>query len=82
MEYMDVFAWTCKDLKGVPPELCPSDIVGPRSTVGTVRKRPYHMNKNYVVKVNEEIERMLEADIIFWVETSEWVSPIIISLKK
>jgi hypothetical protein len=38
------------------------------------------MNKNYAVKVNDEIERMLEADIIFWVATSEWVSFIVISL--
>ncbi|XP_059066370.1 uncharacterized protein LOC131857685 [Cryptomeria japonica] len=40
------------------------------------------MNKNYAAKVNEEIERILEADIIFRVETSEWVSPIVISLKE
>lgn len=40
------------------------------------------MNKNYVAKVNEEIEKMLEAGIIFKVETNDWVSPIVISLKK
>lgn len=39
------------------------------------------MNKNYATKVNEEIQKMLEANIIFKVETSEWVPPIIISLK-
>lgn len=27
MEYKDIFAWTYKDLKGVPPELCPPDTV-------------------------------------------------------
>lgn len=47
-----------------------------------MRKPPYQMNKNYVARVNEEIERMLEAGIIFKVQTSEWVSPIVISLKK
>lgn len=40
------------------------------------------MNKNYAAKVNEEIEKMLEAGIIFKVETNDWVSPIVISLKK
>lgn len=32
--------------------------------------------------MNEEINKMLEARIIFKVETSDWVSPIFISLKK
>lgn len=40
------------------------------------------MNHNYVARVNEEIENMLEADIIFKVQTSEWVLPIVISLKE
>ena len=40
------------------------------------------MNKNYVARVTEEINRMLEAGIIFKVQTSEWVSLIVISLKK
>lgn len=40
------------------------------------------MNKNYAAKVNEEIEWMLEVGIIFRVETSEWVSLIMISLKE
>ncbi len=40
------------------------------------------MNKNYAARVTEEINRMLEASIIFKVQTSEWVSPIVISLKK
>ena len=40
------------------------------------------MNKNYTKRVGEEITKMLEAGIIFKVQTSEWVSPIVISLKK
>ena len=47
-----------------------------------MRKRPYRMNKNYAARVNEEIQRMLEAGIIFKVQTSEWVSPIVILMKK
>lgn len=81
LEYKDVFAWTYKDLKGVPAELCVHHItLIPRAQ--PIRKRPYRMNKNYATRVNEEIERMLEARIIFKVQTSEWVSPIVISLKK
>lgn len=81
MEYKDAFAWTYKDLKGIPPELCVHRIpLIPGAQ--PVRKRPYRMNKNYAAKVQEEIEKMLEAGIIFKVEVSEWVSPIVISLKK
>lgn len=34
LEYKDVFAWSYKDLKGVPPEMCPSDTIGPGSPTG------------------------------------------------
>lgn len=80
-EYKDVFAWTYKDLKGVPQELCVHRIPLVPGAV-PVRKRPYRMNKNYAARVNNEIDRMLESGIIFKVQTSEWVSPIVISLKK
>lgn len=81
MEYKDVFAWMYKDLKGVPLELCIHQISLVPGAVH-VQKRPYRMNKNYAARVNDEIERMLEVGIIFKVQTSEWVSPIVISLKK
>ena len=81
LEYKDVFAWTYKDLKGVPPELSVHRIpLVPGAS--PVWKRPYRINKNYAERVGEEITKMLEAKIIFKVQTSEWVSPIVISLKK
>lgn len=40
------------------------------------------MNKNYAAKVQEETAKMLEAAIILKVKTSEWVFPVVISLKK
>lgn len=46
MEYKDVFAWTYKDLKGLPLELC-VHIIKLVDRVVPVRKRPYRMNKNY-----------------------------------
>ena len=81
IEYKDVLAWIYKDLKGVPPELCVHRIPLALGAV-LVRKRPYRMNKNYATKVDEEIQCMLEVGIIFIVETSKWVSPIMISLKE
>lgn len=81
MEYKNVFAWTYKDLKGIPPTLCVHQIPLVPGAI-LVRKKSYRMNKNYMARVNDEIERMLKEGIIFKVQTSEWVSPIVISLKK
>jgi hypothetical protein len=53
-EYKDVFAWTYKDLKGVPPELCVHRILLVEEAI-PVRKRPYRMNKNYAARVTDEI---------------------------
>jgi hypothetical protein len=75
-EYKGVFTCTYKDLKGVPLELCIHRIPVVSGA------QPVRMNKNYATRVEAKIERMLEAGIIFWVETSESVSPIVISLKK
>jgi hypothetical protein len=50
----DVFAWTYKDLKGVPPDMI----------------------------IKEEIYKLLECGFIYPVPYSEWVSPIVVVLKK
>lgn len=81
LEYKDVFTWTYKDLKGVPLELCVHRIPLVEGAV-PVRKQPYKMNKNYAAWVTKEINQVLGAGIIFKVQTSEWVSPMVISLKK
>lgn len=72
LENKGIFAWMYKDLKGIPLELCVHQI---SLVLGAqpVWRRSYRMNKNYAVKVNEEIEKMWEASIISKVETSDWV---------
>ncbi|KAH9321804.1 hypothetical protein KI387_016443, partial [Taxus chinensis] len=47
-----------------------------------VRKRPYKMNPNLHEKVKEEIDKMLKSGIIKPLDESEWVSPMVISIKK
>lgn len=76
-----MFAWTYKDLKGVSLELCVHRI-SLMLDAWSVWNWPYCMNKNYATKLQEEIAKMLEVGIIFKVQTSEWVSLIVISLKK
>jgi hypothetical protein len=44
--------------------------------------RPYHLNPRVKEKVKTEIDKMLEAGLIFPVEEEEWVSLIVIQSKK
>jgi hypothetical protein len=47
-----------------------------------VRHRPYHLNPRVKEKVKREIDKMMEARIIFALEEVEWVSPIVILRNK
>ena len=45
-----------------------------------MRHRPYRLNPRVKEKVKKEIDKMLEAGIIFAVEEAEWVSPIVLQV--
>ena len=77
----DVFAWTYKDLKGVPPDICQHQIVL-EPNAKPVRQRQYRMNPKYSLMVKEEIDKLLECGFIYPVPYSEWVSPIVVVPKK
>ena len=47
-----------------------------------VKHRPYRLNPRVKEKVKKEIDCMLAAVLIFAVEESEWISPIVIQSKK
>jgi hypothetical protein len=47
-----------------------------------VRHRPYHLNPRLKEKVKKDIDKMLEACLIFVLEEAEWASPIVIQRKK
>ena len=75
-EYQDVFACSYKDLKGVDPAICQHTI--PMKDTA----RPYTYNDNFARKIREEIDKVLEAEFIYEIEHTEWVSPIVIVPKK
>ncbi|CAM6094053.1 unnamed protein product [Calypogeia fissa] len=79
--YLNIFAWSHIDLKGVNPLLGEHSIdlmLGARS----IRQRQHRMNPRYSLMVKEELDRLLEAGIIYPMLNSEWVSPIVIVPKK
>jgi hypothetical protein len=47
-----------------------------------IKKKPYRLNLKYKEKVKQELDKMLEAGVIFPVEESEWISPMVIQPKK
>jgi hypothetical protein len=80
-EYEDLFPKTFSELKGIKGVMGEMKIeLKPGSK--PVRHRPYHLNPRVKEKVKKEIDKMLEAGLIFAVEEAEWVSPIVIQSKK
>ena len=80
-EYKDVFTWSYKDLKGVDLEIC-QHTIPMREDVKPTWQRPYTYNDNFANKIKEEIDKLLEAEFIYEIEHTEWVSPIVVVCKK
>ncbi|MCO5583833.1 hypothetical protein L7F22_037748 [Adiantum nelumboides] len=69
--FKDVFAWSYKDLEGIPQELGVHTIPLVEGAK-PVRGRAYKLNPKYAEAVKLELEKMQEAGIIVPVEHSEW----------
>jgi hypothetical protein len=80
-EYSDVFAWAPTDLEGIPAKLGEHSIDLQEGAV-LVHQRQYRLNPRYSLMVKKEIDRLLEAGLIYPVNNSEWVSPIVVVPKK
>jgi hypothetical protein len=74
LKFKDVFAFTYKDMKGIPPHICEHKIeLQPEAK--PVRQMRYRMNPNYAAKVKEEIDKYLEARFIYPIDKTEWETP-------
>ncbi|MCO5565132.1 hypothetical protein L7F22_018803 [Adiantum nelumboides] len=80
-QYKDVFAWSYKDLKGVDPSIC-QHTIPLKSDAKPSRQRPYTYNETFARKIKEEIDKLKEAEFIYEIEHTDWVSPIVVVLKK
>ncbi|XP_071694762.1 uncharacterized protein [Rutidosis leptorrhynchoides] len=73
-KYKDAVGWTILDLKGISPSVCMHRIVidpEVKSAHDTQRR----LNPNMQEVVKKEVLKWLDADIIFPISDSEWVSP-------
>jgi hypothetical protein len=65
-EFKDVFAWTYKDLKGIPLE--PSQhIIELDITIPSTHYARYILNPNYVIIVKQDINKLLIVGFIQFV---------------
>jgi hypothetical protein len=47
-----------------------------------IKQRKYGMNPNYALKLKEDLDKLLDARFIYPIETTQWLSPLIIVSKK
>jgi hypothetical protein len=73
----DVFTWTYKDLRGVPPKICQHKIVL-EPNAKSICQRQYSMNPKYSLMVKKEIDKLLKCGFIYPIPYSEWVSPTVV----
>ena len=46
------------------------------------KQRPYTYNETFARKIKEEIDKLKEAEFIYEIEHTDWVSPIVVVPKK
>jgi len=81
-EFKDVFAWTYKYLKGIPPKLTQHRIELD-TTIPSAHQAMYKLNSNYATTVKQDIDKLLAVGFIESVEEVAWLdTPTVVVLKK
>ncbi len=80
-EFKDVFAWTYKDLKGIPLELAQHKIELD-TIIPPEHQAIYKLNPNYATIIKQNINKLLATIFIQFVEEATWLSPIVKVPKK
>jgi hypothetical protein len=80
-EFKDVFAWTYKDLKGIPTKLTQHKIELD-ATIPLAHQAKYRLNPNYVIIIKQDINNLLAIGFIQSIEEATWLSPIVVVPKK
>ncbi len=47
-----------------------------------INQRKYKMNPNYALKLKEDLNRLLDVEFIYPIETTQWLFPLVIIPKK
>ncbi|XP_072071953.1 uncharacterized protein [Arachis hypogaea] len=73
--------WSSADLVGISPQVCKHRIFL-EEEARPVRQPQRRLNPTILEVVKKEVTRLLEADIIYPISDSEWVSPVQVVPKK
>jgi hypothetical protein len=79
--YMDVFAWNYKELKKIPRQIC-EHMIELMAIVRPIKQKQYKMHLNYALKAREDLDKLLDIRFIYPIESTQWISPLVIVPKK
>jgi hypothetical protein len=77
----DVYAWDYADMKVIHPDTCTHHIYT-NDQIKPVRQPQRRMNPSLKDIVKEEFQKLLQANVIYPISNSQWVSPLVIVAKK
>jgi hypothetical protein len=78
-KYIHLFAFSCKELREVTMEQHKIEMLSNAKPIMTKQGR---WNPKYTTMVKKELDKLLEAGFIRLVDTTEWVFPMVLALKK
>jgi len=78
-KYIHLFVFSYKDLREVTMEQHKIKLL---SNAKLIRAKQGRWNPRYTAMVKEELDKLLEVGFIRLVETTEWVSHVVLTLKK
>ncbi len=76
-EFKNVFAWTYKNLRGIPPQLAQHKIEL-NIIIPQAHQAKYILNPNYVTIIKQDIDKLLIVGFIQSIEEVTWLSPIVV----
>lgn len=80
LEFSDVFAWSPKDMPGVPKSISVH-----RLNVNKEKKSVRQKKKNHALErqkaIDEEVEKLLTMRFIFEIEYPEWLANVVLAKK-
>jgi hypothetical protein len=71
-EFKDVFAWTYKNLKGIPPKLT-QHIINLDITIPLAHQTTCRLNPNYAIVIKQNTDKLLAAGFIESIEEATWL---------
>jgi len=76
-EFHDVFSWSYEDLFGCDPNIIQHSIPV-KEWENPIRKRQRHVNPTLEATIRKEVEKILNAHIIFPIKYFEWVLNLVL----